>query len=194
MVPFANGGAGAVDRVRSTLLASSLHAIRERDLFDRYQVLLPERYHEQVIHTLAPVWLPIEVAVAHYNAVDALQLDDRTVYEIGRSVGDRLQGTFLGTIARGAQRSGVTPWAILNKMDRVWGRIFEGGGGCAVFKLGPKEARAEVRGLPLVRCAYFRQGFRGVLAGGLEVIARKCYVNLQDSKHHDGLNFVVSWV
>ena len=184
----------SVTSVRSTLLASSLQAVRERSLVDAYTRALPKRYHDQVLHTLAPVWLPIDAAMAHSRAMDSLRLPEDQVLMIGRSVGDRLQGTFLGTLARGARHAGVTPWSLAVKVERVWSRVFEGGA-IGVVKLGPKDGLISIRGLPLLSVDYFRIGWRGVIGAGVEAVARRCYV--REAKHSlspGGIDFVVSWV
>jgi hypothetical protein len=190
--PLPTSGTTCVNAVRSTLIASSLQAIRERGLFDQYAARLPARYHEHVIQTLAPTWLPIDVAMAHYQAADALELEDVEVLTIGRAVGERIQGSFLGTLIRGAAHAGVTPWTIVGKLDRMWSRVFDGGE-ISVSKLGPKDGRLSVRGLPLIEIDYFRIGWRGVLAVGVETIARKCYVREERHNAHD-LDLLVCWV
>jgi hypothetical protein len=186
-------GVSPVTGVRSTLLASSLQAIRERGLVDAYTAALPQRHHDQVLRTLAPVWLPVDAALAHYKAVDSLRLSEEDVLSIGRGVGDRLHGTFLGTLVRGARHAGFTPWSIASKVDRVWSRVFEGGA-IGVVKLGPKEGVLSIRGLPLLSVDYFRVGWRGVLCASVESVAHRCYVRETGRfAEPDGVDFLISW-
>lgn len=183
----------SVTSVRSTLLSSSLQAVRERSLDETYTRALPKRYHDQVLGTLAPVWLPIDVAMAHYRAMDSLALPEDQVLSIGRSVGDRLHGTFLGTIVRGARHAGITPWTLASKGERVWSRVFEGGA-VGIVKLGPKDGLLSIRGLPLLSFDYFRVGLRGVICAGVEAVAQSCYVREKGySLSPDGTDFLVSW-
>ena len=74
MVPFHGPRAvmGMVRQVRSTLLASSLRSIRLRGRFDDYAKVLDPKYKEDVLSSVAGVWLPLEVAAAHYEACDRL--------------------------------------------------------------------------------------------------------------------------
>jgi len=183
-----------VSSVRSTLLASSLQVVRERSLIHAYTQALPRRHHDQVLRTLAPVWLPLDAALAHYQAMDSLGLSEEEVLSIGRSVGDRLHGTFLGTLVRGVAQAGLTIWSLAGKGDRVWSRVFDGGA-VGVVKLGPKEGIMSIRGLPLLSINYFRVGWRGVLCASVEAIAQKCYVRERaTSVSPDGIDFIVSWV
>jgi len=194
VLPPSERPTSTVIAVRSTLLASSLQAVREASLLDAYTRALPSRYHEEVLHTLSPVWLPLATAMAHYQAMDSLGLSEEDVLRIGRNVGGRLHGTFLGTLIRGVREVGFTPWSIAGKLDRVWSRVFEGGA-VSVTKLGPKEARMSMRGLPLLEYAYFRVGLRGVLSSSIETFTQKCYV--RESGPRPGphaIDFVLSWV
>ncbi len=194
IVPLPETEIPTVTGVRSTLLSSSLQTIRERCLVETYTKALPQRYHDQVLRTLAPVWLPLDAALAHYRAMDSLGLPEDQVLSIGRSVGDRLQGTFLGTIVRGVRHAGVTPWSFAAKIDRVWSRVFEGGA-VGVFKWGPKDGIVSVRGLPLLEIDYFRIALRGVFAAGIETVTQKCYVReKRSSLGSDGVDFAISWV
>ncbi len=193
VIPLGTGVA-PVSRVRSTLLGSSLQATRELGLLGRYKAALPLRYHEPVLHTLGAVWLPVSVAMAHYRAMDELELSDDEVMAIGRAVGNRLHGSFLGTLVRGAKHVGMTPWTLASKLDRVWSRVFDGGH-IGVWKLGPKDGLIALRGLPLLQFHYFRVGWRGVVSTGVETIVSKCYAReAKTESSSDAVDLIVSWV
>jgi len=171
----ATGRVAPVTEVRSTLLASSILALREMGHFDAYLTKLPHDYHAPVLESVAGSWLPIAVAVAHYSAADALGLTAREQFEIGRSVAERVQNTALGTLLRVAKTAGVTPWVGLGHFQRLWDRLLRGGAG-SVVRLGPKEARVEIHGVALVDIPYFRNGWRGMFAGSGELFCSKIYV------------------
>ena len=154
--------------VRSTLLQSSLNTLRQRGHFERYLMVMEPRYRESILGSLAPEWLPIDVAMAHYAACDALQMSAGELHEIGEEVGNRIQGTFLGTIVRRARVMGLTPWIPLAQIGRLWERLFEGGAP-ALLKVGPKDALIDLRNLRLAQFAYFRAAFCGVLASGIKL-------------------------
>jgi hypothetical protein len=178
IVPLRTGPAGVVPPitgVRSTLLASSLMALKERDLLPRYLENLPPSLHSKVLHSVAGSWLPVDIGVAHYTAADRLELSAHEQFEIGRSVAERVQNGMLGTLVRLAKTAGVTPWTGLQQFQRLWDRLLQGGSG-AVYRLGPKEARVEIHGVSLVSIAYFRNGWRGMFAGSGQLFASKVYV------------------
>ena len=159
---------GPVTQFRSTMLTTSLNALRDHGYGDRYFELLPARHHDTVRTCFAGVWLPIDLGLAHYEACDALGLSTLEQFAIGKEVGLKIQGTFLGTMVKLAKSAGVTPWVCLGQYQRLYDRLFVGGG-VIVTRLGPKEARMEGLGLPLSRIPYFRTAFRGLNEASCEL-------------------------
>jgi hypothetical protein len=113
--------------------------------------------------------------------------------DIGREVSHHLERTLLGTAVRVARQTGVTMWTPLGQLHRLWDRMFIGGG-VAVYKLGPKEARIELVGCTLAPIPYFRTGLRGVLLGVGSVFTDKLYINELRSPHADAIVLRGSWV
>jgi hypothetical protein len=162
--------------IRSTWVGSSLQAIRDRGYFDQYATLLPREYHTAIIESVAGVWLPIDVGLAHYNACDRLGLSKRETWDIGVQVTRRVHGTTLGLAVRLAKQSGVTPWTILAQLGRLWDRIYQGGG-VAVYKRGPKEAVVDIAQWPLASVGYVRQTMPAVVLGIVEMFCQKAYIS-----------------
>jgi hypothetical protein len=139
-------------------------------------------------------WLPIEVAIAHYQACDSLGLSPNEQVEMGRDVSKNLERTLLGTAVRVARQAGVTVWTPLSQLHRLWDRMFIGGG-AAVFKVGPKEARVEVVGCSLAPIPYFRNGLRGVVLGIGSAFTEKLYVTeIAHQRTPDTLVMRGAWV
>jgi hypothetical protein len=178
---------------RSTWLSSSLRSLRERELLDAYLRHLPPRHHEAVLAPVAGLWLPIEVAIAHYDACDALALSSVDVLAIGREATSRVHGTILSTFVRLARDAGITPWTALPRMHELWARIWIGGG-VSVAKLGPKEARIEIAGWPCAASPYCRTALRGVLPGIVDLFCTKSYAReVQKLATETTLGYVLSW-
>jgi hypothetical protein len=163
-----------VTQFRSTLLTTSLKSIRDRGYGDRYLAILPAKHHDAVRASIAGVWLPLDLGLAHYDACDALGLTSQEQIEIGEEVGLKIQGTFLGTMLKLAKGAGVTPWLCLSQYQRLWDRLLVGGG-VIVTKTGPKEARLECLDFPFARIPYFRTAFRGVNVASCELFCTKAY-------------------
>jgi len=163
--------------VRSTLLQSSLGFLRTRGHLDRYLLVLDPANKEAILGSIAPAWLPIELAVAHYGACDRLDLSLEERVALGEAVGERIQGPVMKTITRGARAVGVTPFTLLTRFDSLWGRLFQGGS-IQVTKTGPKDIEVEILGARVSRFAYFRTGFTGLARAGLRVTGvRVAYVH-----------------
>jgi hypothetical protein len=166
----------AATEFRSTWLSASLRSLRERELFDSYLASIPDRHRDAVQGTVVGVWLPVEVAVAHYRACDALGLPQNEIFAIGCEVTRRVHGTLLSTAVRLVTEAGVTPWTIFAQLNRIWARIWVGGAIC-VLKVGPKEARLEIVGWPCSASPYTRVAMRGVLTAMSDMFCSKTYVS-----------------
>ena len=161
--------------VRSTLIGSSLRTLRERQLFDTYLTFLDPLHRTTLLESVAGVWLPIDAGIAHYRACDALDLSAATSTAIGREVGARIHGTFLGTMLRAARSAGVTPWRAFSYSNKLYERLFDGGG-CRVLRTGPKDATMECAGNALAGVPYFRRGMMGLWQVALEQFCQRAHL------------------
>jgi hypothetical protein len=177
---------------RSTWLVSSLQTLRERGHFEDYRRLLAA-HHDTILSALAGSWLPMEVAKAHYDACNRLGLGAEEQVTMGMNVGNRAQGTVLSSAVMAARGAGVTPWTIVPQFDRLYRRGVNGGA-AAVFKLGPKEARAEFVGCELFDIDYFRHAFRGVLLNVGAMFCEKQYIHDMPRRRRGEAIFKLQWV
>lgn len=184
-----------VTRVRSTLIQSSINTLRKLDHFDRYLTLLDAGYREQLLASLAPEWLEVAVAHAHYSACDRLALSAGELHEIGELVGERIQGTFISMLLRNARTMGLSPWVPLGQFERLWERLMQGGA-VGVSKMGPKDCTVEVRMLGLSRYQYFRIAFCGVISCAIKLGGGKAAtVRVRSTKSfEERCIFTCAWV
>lgn len=183
-----------VSHVRSTLLTSSLRALRERNYYEGYLRMLPRVHHEAIEGTVAGTWHPIELMQAHYEACDGLGVGEQEVYDIGMTVGSRIQSTLMGMVLKMASEVGVTPWRPLGYCGAFWERLYQGGG-VRLVQLGPKEALLELVGNPLCRSTYFRCAQRGTIQAAVSLFCTKSYVSEQPSAQPGKrISYRVSWV
>jgi hypothetical protein len=181
-------------QIRSTLLMSSLRTLREAGLFEDYLERLAPELRDTILQNAAPRWLPIEVALGHYGACDALGLTPGRVVEMAQKVGMQGDGTFLG-VALGLVRGlGVTPWTVLSQARRIWGRAWCGGaiGGVQTAAQG---ARIEVVGWPCARIPYCRHALRGLVLGVAKLLSNQVYVReLPGLQTDHSLALRIAWV
>ena len=186
----------AVSEVRSTLLASSLQALKTRGLLERYTALLPLEHHQTILHCIAGQWFPIAIAFAHYEACDKLGLTLEEQKDIGSDVSRRIHETFLGVVVQMARGVGVTPWTVLSKGNQLFTRIARGGG-LQVTKLGPKDALIEIARLPLLEVPYFRTAAQGIYQVAIGMFAQRAHVRFvaaQSRVPGELTTLHVSWV
>ena len=172
-------------RVRSTLLVASYRVVqnlgRERD----YLAALPAEHHAPITGAVAGTWVPVDVAIAHYDACEKLGLSVESQVEVGKGVGSQIRGTFFGTVMNLSKEVGVTPWSVIPSIPRLWPRLFDGSA-IAISTQGPKEIRMDVTGLPLVDIPYFRNALRGQAMGMLDLFCRKTFASVYNGRFAPG--------
>jgi hypothetical protein len=182
-----------VRHIRSTLLLSSYASIRDAGYDTPYRAAFPREHHATLFEATAGMWIPIEVAVAHYNACATLGLSHDRQLTLGRDAGKKVEGTILGTAVRMAKEAGVTPWSIIPHFQRLWSRAFDGGA-LYVERRGPKEVHLEVHKAAQADCVYWRAALSGLGAGLIELFARKAYMTETTKRRVPGFaSFRVQW-
>jgi hypothetical protein len=147
-----------------------------------------------VLETVAGVWLPVDVCMAHYRACDALDLSKREAWEIGMEVTRKVHGTSLALAFRLAKQAGVTPWSILAPLPRLWERVWQGGG-IAIYERGPKEAILEVIQWRPAGIPYVRHTIPAVVHGVVELFCRKAHVTeVADLTSETSIGLKLQWV
>jgi hypothetical protein len=141
-------------------------SLRQRGHFERWLALVDPLHRATIVESLAPSWMPIEVAIAHYAACEALDLSHAEQVAMGGAVGDRIQGSFLTTLMKSARAAGYNPLVLLSQFDRLYARLYQGGS-VQLTQTGPKDAEVEVRGMQTTRFPYFRIAFTGVVRAGI---------------------------
>jgi len=131
------------------------------------------------------------VAHAHYAACDALKLSVDVMLELGAQVAPTA-ASGVQVILHAARTTGATPWTVMTRAPTYWGRMYEGSA-LIVTERGPKEALIAVHGNTLARYAYWRIGFRGIIASlarslAVSVVAREV------SRTSDTVSYALSWV
>src|SRR5260370_9460074 len=123
----------------------------------------------------AGLWLPIDVAVAHYSACDRLGIDRGQIEEIGNDVGQRIQKSIISVAVRVTREVGATPWHVFPHVPRL-NELTWRGGAFEIAKLGPKDARMDWVGQPCAAISYYRTSFGGFVRGLVSLFCRRCYV------------------
>jgi hypothetical protein len=193
-LPDARDKVAPLRQIRSTLLSSSLQSLRDHGVSDRYFAALPREHHEAILSLVAGVWVPVDLAIAHYVTCDGLQLDTATTEAVSSSVAKRIHGSLLATVIRMATGTGVTMVTGLQQVQRLYSRVFMGGG-IGAYLLGPKEARLDFAGFQLAQIPYFRNGLRTTAKASLELFTRTLFVReLPERTTARTVSYRLSWV
>ncbi|HEY2733204.1 MAG TPA: hypothetical protein VGI70_04430 [Polyangiales bacterium] len=148
--------------VRNVLIQSSLTELKATGYYDRYAALIAPEVLTELAANLGPGWIPIELALAHYEACDKMNLSAEDFALLGARVGDRVQGAVLVTSAKKKRDEDFDLWNVEAQLHRMWARLFQGGS-LQVVKLGPKMKLLQARGIRLNRYHYYRQGHLAAL-------------------------------
>src|SRR5262249_22628072 len=93
-------------------------------------------------------------------------------------------------IARGA---GVSPWVIYAQLDRLWDRVWQGGG-VSVTRQSPKDAIIEIAKWPPAREPYCRAAMPAVVVAVTELFCRMAFVtDVSRDMNSDSLTLRSSW-
>src|SRR5215471_15738818 len=84
-----------VTAMRSGLIQSSFTQLREHGYFERYAAHIDAGTLQELMSTLGPSWVPIELVDAHYRACDAMRLDKEEMDRMGQATGKRVRETSL---------------------------------------------------------------------------------------------------
>lgn len=134
-------------------------------------------------------------AMAHYEVMSQLFPTPEQQVANGKLSAERTQNAYVNTIARGLRAAGaLTFTAALKRVPGVFARQIDGGGAVAIYATGPKDVRIELYGYPMLDIAYLRNGWQGIFASSLSLIARRVFVKVDpDSLGKARVAYLVAW-
>jgi hypothetical protein len=150
--------------VKSTVLLASIEGVRRAGRFDEYASFVPKEHRAPLFESIAGTWLSVDTAAAHYAACDALRFSALEQAVMGRSTANQVGESMVGTVSRLAQQVGATPLLYFAQFQRLWARAYDGGG-IAVYRTGPKDARLELISFSLCTSVHYRNALRGWVEG-----------------------------
>lgn len=142
--------------VKNVVLQSSLAELRAHGFYARYERAMEPGNLQTLLSSLAPGWIAIELALAHYKACDSLVLTTEESNLVGSGVGARLQQTSLVSPAKRTREADFDLWQGMANLHRIWSRLYQGGS-AQVVKVGAREMLLECRKYRLDRFDYFRR-------------------------------------
>ncbi len=182
--------------LRGSLLATSFQIMREQGHEQRYFELLPRRLHQTIREISPGSWQPMADALAHYEVMGQLFPTPEQQVTNGKLSAERTQNAYVSTVVRSLRAAGaLTFTTALKRVPAVFARLIDGGGAMAIYATGPKDARIELYGYPMLDIAYLRNGWQGLFASSLSLIARRVFVKVDpESLGKARATYLVAWV
>lgn len=196
MVDHTSAAGPKVTHVRGTLLVNSLRLLEESGHLPTYLELMPKAELDAVRYAVAASWIPISLALTHYQTCDRLGLSDSELERVGTAASTRIAETFLASALRAARPAGMdSVWFGIRYQGRLWDRLYLGGS-AVIVKTGPKDLLGEMRGLPLVEARYFRIASMALNLGLARLLCKTAYIKPARTLTSDphSLAFALSWV
>src|SRR5262245_10679392 len=119
--------AGPVTQVKNLLLQFSITKLQRYGYYDAYTKLISPQALTELHAHLGPGWLPVELAVRHFQACDRLNLTEEQIDELGKTVGERIQHTALVSSAKRERDEDFDVWSAVGQLHRMWTRLYQGG-------------------------------------------------------------------
>lgn len=155
--------------VRGTNLLANLAVLRELGREAAYYEALEPRYEQPIRELIGLNWVAIDIARAHYEAMDRLFHTPAEQQNVAYLVSRRLNSFLIQSLINPLRKAGVvTPFAIARRAPFIWGRAFNGGG-LTVIQTGESALRVEVHRLSLTEVMYWRVAFCGTLRAVLSL-------------------------
>jgi hypothetical protein len=179
--------------VRSTLIMSGIQTVRAHGLFSQYAENLSPSQREYVLGLAAGIWVPIELAVEHYTALDRLALDRVTIESFGAEIASRTWKHIFAPVIVHA-RDGLRPWDALahshDTNDRSWR-----GTDIRIVREGPTQARYEWAGQPCAAIPYFMTSFAAFMRALVNLFSRRSYYEfVPDGCSRSTVTVRLSWI
>jgi hypothetical protein len=184
-----------VTDMRGIVIQGRLKQLRDNGHFEEYERRVPAAYRDQILHSLAASWVPIEVSMAHFDALDAMPLSDAQITRMAEPMGAGIFQNLFASMLRAALTNGAEAgiWFGLKQADRVFSRMYNGGS-VKVTQAGPKDALVEIDGLRFARSRCFRLSHCAFLRGIFSFSTKACVCKLQPQPKPDRIAVTLSWV
>jgi hypothetical protein len=173
-LPFRNSPVAPISEVRSTLIMAGILAVRAQGLFGAYSESLSSGVREQIAGLAGGIWVPVEIAVAHYSAMDRLGIGHSVIEALGADVAARTWKHILAPVFARSKRLGPKPWASLSYAQDT-AQLNWRGGDVRIFKEGPTQALYEWAGQPCADIPYFVTSFGSFMRELMKLFSSRAY-------------------
>ena len=180
--------------LRGSVLFNSLGVMRARHLEEAYWPALPPETRAAVESLVVQSWVPVELALPHYQVMDTLIRSPEDHRRIGIESSQRLQNSYLKTLVKLLRVSGTfSVERGLGRLRDVFDRMMRGGT-TSVTKTGPKDVEVRVGDVPLVDLPYFRNSLGGWLECSVGLLTHALTVEARPGPEPATATYHLAWV
>jgi hypothetical protein len=177
---------GPLTAVRRVLIQSSLASLQDLGHFDRYRAAIEPDILAQLTDAIGPGWVPVELALAHYRACDALKLNATEMSLLGGRVGERVQSALLVLSKSMVDQPALAPWPAMSAFARMRRRMLQGSSSEYV-KVSHTELLIEILDNVLLGVPYYRGAFASWLCAALRGLGVEVTTARISSYRKDGM-------
>ena len=182
-----------LDAARGTIIALDWRALRGFGVYADYETGLTLADRAGLLAVTAGSWVPLELVLAHYRALDALGLEQDVIHRVGEAVGEGVHGAFLSTLVRLAGKLGISPWLALEQCYKLWVRSWRGGA-ISVLRVGERLAQVSIIEAPVCASSFFCTSFAGALCAGIAPFGSSPEAHeVPGSRSHNAVLYRVAW-
>jgi hypothetical protein len=182
--------------MRGTMLVNSIDNLRAVGVYEQYCALLPAAQRDHILFAIATSWVPMELALLHYETCEQLDLDELTRRRVAELMAERVARTFFSALLKTVRIAGVSSFILaLKQNDRLYDRMYQGGR-VRVLQTGPKDFVLENHGLPLVQNRYWRVAYQHYLTAVVQMFTKTAYLKQVRPEQPDphAIAFAGCWV
>jgi hypothetical protein len=176
-LPFTKSPVEPVTEVRSTLLIAGIQSVRAQGLYEQYSDVLSSEVRESLVGLAGGIWVPVELAVAHYAAMDRLDIGRLTIEALGAEVAERAWKHILAPVFTRAKRIGPKPWEAFSHTHETV-KLNWRGGDVQITKESPTQALYEWAGQPCANIPYFVTSFGSFMRALTNLFSSRAYYSV----------------
>jgi hypothetical protein len=193
-LPFRTSPITPISEVRSTLIMAGIQSLRAQGLFAPYSAALSADMRERILGMAAGNWVSVDLAVAHYGAMQQLDIDAATIQAIGEDVASRTWKHILAPVFARAKRIGPDVWQALGHAQETVILNWRGGD-VRIFKEGPTQAHYEWAGQPCASVPYFVTSFAAFMRALIKLFSADAYSRVvPEQSSPTTISLRLSWV
>lgn len=178
--------------VRRMLIHSSIAELKRSGLFERYCSLIDPSALAEITDLIGPGWLPLALAMMHYDACERLELDGEVLAQLGARAGEKIQSSLLVSMAKTELgRAARSPWDAIGALWRMGRRLYDGGSSQYV-KIRERELLIETIENPLFATRYYRTAHQGFLRSSISALGARI-TQVRPEYHGDTAAVRIAW-